>query len=287
MALSPPISRTPSGYVLGEQVDAGFYGTRWCASKPSEPGLAADFVAVEDDDFIVALCTNAMCVKEVTASPYTVNVVDAGWVDNGDYYQVLDILPGAVALSKKKIPLLEGEALMAGLALVRALKHLHKREFLHAAICPEAVYGLDGKFQLGEFWWAHTLSGKTLNGDLFEYFPRMVQPSALRFLAPEVLLGFPPSRESDLYSLGALLFFLLTGETPGAADGHADFEMRAKQDFRSLSECGRSFSPATVNVVDKLLDPNADNRSNIFRFEEMLAFALGEEISTEILGQSE
>jgi serine/threonine protein kinase len=290
LALTPPISRTPTGYVLAEKVESGLYGTRWLASKPSDQGSVVDLVALDDDDFLVALCTNAMCIKGAAASQYTVSVLDAGWLDNGDYYQVLDLPGSAVSLSKTRIPMLEGEALMAGLDLIRALKHLHKREYLHACICPEAVYVLDGRFRLGEFWWAHTLSGKTLDGELFEHFPRRVPPEALSFFAPEVLLGFPPSRESDLYSVGALMFYLLTGETPRAIpfDEHAlfDLEKMAKKDVRSISDF-RSFSALTVAVLEKMLDPDADKRSNIFRFEDMLAHAIGEETSDQVFKESD
>ncbi|MCC7529068.1 MAG: hypothetical protein IT342_11125 [Candidatus Melainabacteria bacterium] len=290
MALTPPISRTPNGYVLAEKIESGLYGTRWLASKPSDQGSVVDLVALDDDDFLVTLCTNAMCIKGATNSQYTVNVLDGGWLDNGDYYQVLDLPGNAVALSKTKVPALEGEALMAGLDLVRALKHLHKREYLHAAICPEAVYAVDGRVRLGEFWWAHTLTGKTLDGELFDHFPRRVPQTALNFFAPEVLLGFPPSRESDLFSAGALMFYLLTGETPRAIsfDEQAffDLEKMAKQEVRSISDF-RSFSNLTVAVIEKMLDADADNRSNIFRFEDMLAHAIGEEISDQVFKESE
>jgi serine/threonine protein kinase len=290
LALTPPISRTPTGYVLAEEIESGLYGTRWLASKPADDGSVVDLIALDDDRFLITLCTNAMCMKGITNSQYTSNVLEAGWLDNGDYYQVSDLPHSASALSKARLPLLEGEALMVSLDMVRALKHLHKREYLHAAICPEAVYSVDGRFKLGEFWWAHTLSGKTLDGDLFDHYPRRVPETALNFFAPEVLLGFPPSRESDLFSLGALMFYLLTGETPRAVhsdtNAFVDLERIAKQEVRSISDFG-SFSDLTAAVLEKMLDPDADKRSNIFRFEDMIAHALGEETPEQVLNESE
>ena len=280
LTLSPPISRTPSGYVFADKKDSGPYGSRWLVSKAGSDGSLADFVAPDDDSFLISLCTNSMCLKEATTSPFTVNTLDAGWLENGDYYQVLDLAQDAQPLAKKTGRMLEGETLALGLNLVRALKHLHKREFVHAAICPEAVYEEDGKFRLGEFWWSHTMTGKTLDPDLFQFFPMNVFQSALHFLAPEVLLGFPPARESDLYSVGALMFYCLTGETPckmpAEIDPIAGLEELSKQGPRSILEFRDDLSQATAVIVEKLLDKDADNRSNIFRFEDMLAFALGE-----------
>ncbi|CAN5210000.1 hypothetical protein BH10CYA1_BH10CYA1_43430 [soil metagenome] len=280
MTLSPPISRTPSGYVFADKKDSGPYGSRWLVSRAGDEARLADFVAPDDDPFLVSLCTNSMCLKEATSSPFTVNVLEGGWLENGDYYQVLDLSQGAQTLEKKPGRMPEEETLALGLNLVRALKHLHKREFVHAAICPEVVYAEDGKFRLGEFWWAHTLTGKTLDPDLFQFFPMNVFQSALRFFAPEVLLGFPPARESDLYSVGALMFYLLTGETPCKMPAEIDpvggLEALSKEQPRSILKFRKDLANKTVGILEKLLDRDADNRSNIFRFEDMLALAVGE-----------
>lgn len=280
MPLSPPTSRTPSGYLFASAMEKGLYGSRWLVTKPDDGERLADFVAPDDDSFLVSLCTNSMFSKGAGASPFAVGILDAGWLENGDYYQVLDLDKNALSLAKKTERMAEQDVLRLGLNLIRALKHLHKSEFVHAAICPEAVYEEAGTFRLGETWWAHSLTGKTLDPDLFQYFPMNVSPTALRFFAPEVLLGFPPSRESDIYSLGALMFYLLSGETPCSIPAETDpmavIDNLARQTPKSILDFSNSLSRPTVLIVDRLMDKDADARSNIFRFEDLLASAAGE-----------
>lgn len=283
LPLSPPTSRTPSGYIFASAVEKGLYGSRWLVTKPDDGERLADFVAPDDDACLVSLCTNSMFSKSAGSAPFTVGILDAGWLDNGDYYQVLDLDKDAVSLARKSGRMAEPDVLHLGLNLIRALKHLHKNEFVHATICPEAIYEEAGKFRLGEMWWAHSLTGRTLDPDLFQYFPMNVSLSALRFFAPEVLLGFPPSRESDIYSLGALMFYLLCGETPcnmpvetDPTDPMAVIDNLARQKPKSILDFGNSLSKPTVLIIDRLLDKDADARSNIFRFEDLLAGAVGE-----------
>lgn len=280
MPLSPPTSRTQSGYIFASAVEKGIYGSRWLVTKPDDGERLADFVAPDDDPCLISLCANSMFSKGAGRSPFTVGILDAGWLDNGDFYQVLDLDKNAVSLAKKSARMAEQDVLHLGLNLIRALKHLHKNEFVHAAICPEAIYEEAGKYRLGEMWWAHSLTGKTLDPDLFQYFPMNVSLNALRFFAPEVLLGFPPSRESDIFSLGALMFYLLCGETPCSmpveADPMAVIDNLARQKPKSILDFGNSLSKPTVLIIDRLLDKDADARSNIFRFEDLLASAVGE-----------
>lgn len=285
LTLSPPTSRTPSGYSFASHKEAGLFGNRWLVTKPDDGERLADFVAPDDDQFLVSVCTNSMFTKGAGESPFTVGIIYAGWLENGDFYQVLDLEKDAVCLAKNSDKLSEHAVLNLGLSLIRALKHLHKNEFVHGAICPEAIYAVNGRYKLGEYWWAHTLTGKTLDPDLFQYFPMRVSLSALRFFAPEVLLGFPPQRESDIYALGALMYYLLTGETPCRMPSETEpmivIEKLAKESPRSILDFNKNLSKPTVLIIEKLLDKDADNRSNIFRFEEMLAAAVGEEPAKE------
>ncbi len=244
-----------------------------------------DFISPDDDQFLLALCGNAMFMKDRTTSEFSVNVLDSGWTEGGDFYQVLDLEVDAVPLNRQALPMLEGDVLAMGLSVLRALKHAHRKEITHGTISPSAIYETAGKFRLGEFWWAHNALGKLFDVELFQYFPLNVPQDALAFFAPEVLVGYPLTRESDLYALAATMFYLLTGEyarqTPATIDPLNSLQDLSAQKSRSLLEVKQGFSSHTVALLRQMLDPDGDNRSNIFLFEDLIAAALGISSTTE------
>jgi hypothetical protein len=91
--------------------------------------------------------------------------------------------------------------------ICRALEHAHKHGIIHRDLKPEnLLIGEDGKLKLADFGLARddaasalTVAGKALG--TFAYMP------------PEMIKGEPPlSHKSDLYSLGCVMYRMLTGE---------------------------------------------------------------------------
>jgi hypothetical protein len=81
------------------------------------------------------------------------------------------------------------------------------------------------------------------------------------YLAPELFTGAPPSASSDLYSLGVLLFHIVTGGWPiegstleEVTDAQAAKRRRRLRDLRS------DLSPAFVDVVERALDADPSKR---------------------------
>jgi len=81
------------------------------------------------------------------------------------------------------------------------------------------------------------------------------------YLAPEVLAGEPPTTRSDLYSLGVLLFHLLTrtfpctaGDMDGLRDAHADGDRRWLRDLRP------DVPSDLVQVIERALDADPARR---------------------------
>ncbi|MBH0113945.1 protein kinase [Novosphingobium sp. YJ-S2-02] len=88
---------------------------------------------------------------------------------------------------------------------------LHRREILHCDLRPANVM-IDGEgtVRIIDF-------GSALVAGLEEIAPRAadaIHAGTMQFTAPEIWLGHMPSRASDLWSLGALTYFLLTGSLP-------------------------------------------------------------------------
>lgn len=94
-----------------------------------------------------------------------------------------------------------------GLDLCHALAAVHRHGLVHGDVkCENVMREVSGRIVLMDFGAARE----------FELADPGVVTGTLRYLAPEVLRGEPPSPASDLYALGVLLFYLLCGEFPYA-----------------------------------------------------------------------
>lgn len=97
------------------------------------------------------------------------------------------------------------EAAQIGRALCRALAAVHRKGFVHRDIKAQNVMReVGGEILLMDFG----------AGDLISDGPASTLRGSPAYLAPEVLAGGPPTVQSDIYSLGVLLFHLVSGTFP-------------------------------------------------------------------------
>ena len=81
------------------------------------------------------------------------------------------------------------------------------------------------------------------------------------YLAPEIFRGQPASVESDLYALGVLLFYLVTGQFPVAAGSLEQLaQAHTRNQRRRLRDLRPDLSSSFVAVVERALDPDAASR---------------------------
>ncbi|KAA6380896.1 MAG: putative protein kinase [Streblomastix strix] len=91
-----------------------------------------------------------------------------------------------------------------------ALNHLHSHDVLHCDIKPENIFVMaDGSVRMGDFGLAKELIDKSYAGTIVGTKP---------YMAPEIFTQKKMDKQSDMYSLGIVVFELLTGIHPFAAD---------------------------------------------------------------------
>ena len=137
------------------------------------------------------------------------------------------------------------EAAVIGRDLCRALAAVHQRGFVHRDIKAQNVMREAG--------------GRTVLMDFGAGGAAGAEPGAdgalagtPAYLAPEVLAGGPPSVKSDLYSLGVLLYYMVSGEFPVTASSLAELRARHLEHRRRLLRDVRPDLPsAFVRVVDR------------------------------------
>ena len=155
----------------------------------------------------------AQAMRKLGDHPHVVSVLDTG-EEGGNPFIVSEYMPGG---DVESLLAAEGGSLpaerAAGIAadVTRALEHAHARGIVHRDLKPANVWlDDDGAARLGDFGLATTEGRSRVSGG------NLV--GTVAYLPPEQALGDTSGPESDLYSLGALLYEMLTGQPPFAGD---------------------------------------------------------------------
>src|SRR5438874_6436235 len=154
-------------------------------------------------------------------------------------------------------PMPADAALRAGLQVVRAIGAAAFINLTHRAIQPSNLMIVPGQSPDGGWPFVKLLNfglaGLELHSDSAE--ARELAPSILpQFASPEQRAGGEINFESEMYSLGATICFLLTGAAPLAVTG-----MKARLRIRRLPELRRAPKPLH-NLLVSLLRENPENR---------------------------
>ena len=152
-------------------------------------------------------------------------------------------------------PLSPDEVRDIGRVLCRALKAVHDAGLVHRDVKTQNVMvdGRDGRLVLMDF----SAGRERVDPDTPEAtWPASLAGSPL-YLAPELLDGAPASVQSDIYSLGVLLFRLLTGAYP--VEGQTVAEVAEAHRRRPVvrTHAARPATPAAIaGAIDRALSPD-------------------------------
>lgn len=189
---------------------------RPCAIKLIRPGKATDPQAM------------ARFEREVRATAKlshwnTIEIFDFGRTEDGTFYYVMEYLPGLslAELVEKHGPLSPGRAVYLLTQTCDALAEAHARGLIHRDIKPGNIFSAQrgGYFDVAkllDFGLAKPISSDATPVQLTQ--DGAITGSPL-YMSPEQALGdSEPDARSDVYSLGAVAYFLLTGVPPFEGD---------------------------------------------------------------------
>jgi hypothetical protein len=147
------------------------------------------------------------------------------------------------------------EATVTGISLCHALAAVHVAGLVHRDVKAHNVLRESGgRVVLTDFG-----AGREV-GDLDDR-PGMELTGTPLYLAPELFVGAAASPVSDLYSLGVLLFYLVTGQYPVAERTMSELAAaHAERRRRLLSDVRPDLPHAFVRVVERALEPDPKKR---------------------------
>jgi serine/threonine protein kinase len=218
-AMGPP-ERIVAGVVLCERLAVGMYGAVHRAQREGqrhlralvvEPRLLAEqefhreLLETSEADKVIALTSDQIVPTLAIESEGPDVVVLTRGV--GRYVTVQDMLASARARGFKiERSVVAAVAIAAGEALAAA----HRAQVVHGAVHPRSVLvDEEGAIRLTDFGVGRALTSAVAQGGDSQLWRGLAG-----FLAPELAIGAMPGPESDVFSLGALVYVMLTGDAP-------------------------------------------------------------------------
>jgi serine/threonine-protein kinase len=154
------------------------------------------------------------------SSPNIVAVYDVSHSADIEYI-VMELVDGITLQQymKRKGPIPSREAVYFAKQIARALAHAHARGVVHRDIKPHNMLLLrDGTLKVGDFGIA------ALENEVSDESGTAV--GSIHYIAPEQIRGEVPDARSDLYSLGVVLYEMLTGQRPFTGDSVGEIAVK-------------------------------------------------------------
>jgi eukaryotic-like serine/threonine-protein kinase len=199
-----------------------------------------------DSDELERFRREARAVAQLS-HPHIVGVIDAG-EDDGRPYIVFEYVEGETL--KERIrrlgPLPIPEAVAYAIEIARALGAAHARHIVHRDVKPQNVLiDEEGSAKVTDFGIARTLDEEGLTAD-----GRVI--GTTDYVSPEQALGHPVTGQSDLYSLGIVLYEMLTGDVPFKGDSQVAVAMKhVREPLPDVQRTRPDISAALAAVVDR------------------------------------
>jgi serine/threonine-protein kinase len=265
-ALDETLQRQVAIKLMNREVTGGRTARAW--SDEVRPDAEQD---TEPPDQLERFRREARAVAQLS-HPHVVGVIDAG-EDEGRPYIVFEYIEGETLKERirrcGRLPI--AEAVAYAIEIARALGAAHAHHIVHRDVKPQNVLiDEEGSAKVTDFGIARTLDeeGLTVDGRVL---------GTTDYVSPEQALGQPVTGQSDLYSLGIVLYEMLTGEVPFKGDNQVAVAMKhVREAMPDIQAMRPEVSAALAAVLDRATakrreERYADDAELIADLEDVLA----------------
>ena len=173
----------------------------------------------KDEEFRRRFCAESHAVA-MLSNPNIVSVYDVSHSDEREFI-VMELISG-ITLKQymdKKGALDWKEVVHFSKQITRALAHAHERGIIHRDIKPQNIMLLrDGTLKVADFGIA------ALENEVYENNGQTI--GSIHYIAPEQARGLSPDARSDIYSLGVVMYEMLSGRLPYTGDTLAEIAVK-------------------------------------------------------------
>src|SRR6185436_9504684 len=259
-SVTTPVGTLLNGrYRLDAQIGAGGMSTVYRAfDTVLERPVAIKVMhreSASDSDQLERFRREARAVAQLN-HPHIVTVIDAA-EDDGTPYIVFEYVEGETLKDRirrdDRLPV--SEAVAYAIEIGRALSCAHEHKLVHRDIKPQNVLiDPDGRAKVTDFGIARSLEaqGLTATGRVL---------GTTDYVSPEQALGHEVTGQSDIYSLGIVLYEMLTGEAPYKADTQVAVAMKhVREPLPDVQRRRPEISASLARVVERATAKETQNR---------------------------
>ncbi len=210
---------------------------------------------VSDESFIERFRREAQGAAKLS-HPNIVNIYDVGSC-NDKYYIVMEYIKGETLKDKikREAPLPIDTTLRIVKEIAEALENAHANHLVHCDIKPHNILLNEyGHVKVADFGIARATTSSTIT-----YTGSVV--GSVHYFSPEQAKGHTISTKSDIYSLGVVMYEMLTGQVPFNGETAVSVAIKHLQDAPIPPHELRSDIPPLVEaIVLKAMDKDPNNR---------------------------
>lgn len=199
---------------------------------------------LSDNEFIKRFNVEARAAASLS-HPNIVSVYDVG--NDGDiYFIVMEYVDGCTLkeLINRKAPFDNQEVISISLQVASALEHAHANGIIHRDIKPQNILvSGSGKVKVTDFGLARAASSTTTSGDAM---------GSVQYFSPEQAKGGFVDAKSDIYSMGIMMFEMITGTLPFDGDTPVALAMKhIKDPLPDISKLNPNASASLIKIINK------------------------------------
>lgn len=167
-----------------------------------------------DDEFVSRFRQEAQSAARLS-HPNIVNLYDIG-VSNNEYYLVMEYVDGPTLkdVIRKSAPMEVEDVIQISMQICDAIEHAHNRQIIHRDIKPHNILlNKSGQVKVTDFGIARAITGNTIT-----YQQATSVLGSVHYFSPEQARGAVADVKSDIYSLGVVMYEMVTNELPFSGD---------------------------------------------------------------------
>ena len=214
---------------------------------------------VGDEEFISKFKDESQAAAKLNHNNI-VNIFDTG-IDGDIHYIVMEYVEGTTLKEyiKKNKPLDIKESINIASQIAEALRHAHGNKIIHRDIKPQNILLTEDKLaKVGDFGIARAISEKTItNSDK--------SIGSVHYFSPEQARGGYVDNRTDIYSLGVVLFEMVTGRVP--FDGDTPISVALKHVNENISKPSKYNEKIPRKLEEIIL--KSTNKSQSLRYHNI------------------
>jgi Serine/threonine protein kinase len=210
---------------------------------------------VHDEEFIRRFRREAQSAASLS-HPNVVSIYDVGQEED-THYIVMEYIEGhnLNEIIHERAPLQADEAVRIAMQICDALEHAHQNHIIHRDIKPHNILiGKNGRVKVTDFGIARAVTSSTITqtGSVV---------GSVHYFSPEHAKGISTGEKSDLYSLGIVLYQMLTGKLPFFGESPISVALKhLQEEFEEPRKVNPHIPQSVENVILRAMRKNPNER---------------------------